>query len=80
MSEVSEKQKEILEHATAWPENYRNHFCTGEGSTDFEDCQILVDLGLMTRRRDHLDQMSESYVYHVTELGLSRLSTTHKAG
>jgi hypothetical protein len=30
---------------------YRNHFVTGEGSTDYPDCQALVAAGLMTRQK-----------------------------
>lgn len=30
---------------------YRNHFVTGEGSTDYPDCQALVRAGLMTRQK-----------------------------
>jgi hypothetical protein len=29
---------------------YRNHFCTGEGSDDFADCEALVAAGVMERR------------------------------
>lgn len=48
---------------------FRNHFVTGERSTDFAMCEDLVRLELMTRRRYVLDEMSPSYVYHVTEAG-----------
>lgn len=30
---------------------YRNHFVTGEGSTDYPDCCALVDAGLMVKQR-----------------------------
>lgn len=30
---------------------YRNHFVTGEGSTDYPDCEALVAAGLMTKQR-----------------------------
>lgn len=44
----------ILQHALGLDrygqgESYRNHFVTGEGSTDFSGCLSLVDAGLMTR-------------------------------
>ena len=29
---------------------YRNHFVTGPGSKDYEDCRHLVSLGLMEQR------------------------------
>jgi len=31
-------------------ERYRNHFVTGEGSLDYENCIALVSDGLMSRR------------------------------
>lgn len=30
---------------------YRNHFVTGEGSTDYPDCEALVRAGLMVRQK-----------------------------
>jgi hypothetical protein len=32
-------------------EPYRNHFVTGEGSTDYPHCKALVEAGLMTRQK-----------------------------
>lgn len=29
---------------------FRNHFVTGPGSSDFDDCEALVAEGLMTKR------------------------------
>lgn len=45
----------ILQHSLGLDEyghgrQYRNHFCTGPGSADFDDCNALVNEGLMTRR------------------------------
>ena len=48
---ISAAHKDILRHAlglTRAKKPYRNHFCTGEGSTDWPLCQELVSLGLMT--------------------------------
>lgn len=55
MSELS-----ILQHAIGRDEygqprsagnpEFRNHFVTGEGSTDYPTCMALVGQGLMTRR------------------------------
>lgn len=44
---ISKKQLGILRHALGWPKNYRNHFCTGKGSDDYDDCEKLVAMGLM---------------------------------
>lgn len=63
---VSQRQREILRHALGWPKNYRNHFCTGEGSNDFADCEALVSAGMMTRnKRDWVPDI----IYTVTEYG-----------
>lgn len=51
MAEITERQIDILKHATAWPKLYRNHFCTGPGSDDYADCNALVNEGLMDADR-----------------------------
>ena len=68
---VSQRQLEILRHAVGWPENYRNHFCTGEGSDDFEDCEALVAAGIMTR---HKKGWVPDYIYTVGEQGMVLLA------
>lgn len=45
----------ILRHSLGFDENgrghaYRNHFVTGEGCKDYDDCTALVALGFMTVR------------------------------
>jgi len=52
-SPLTKKQHHILRHSLGLNygrEMYRNHFVTGEGSTDYPDCMALVKMGLMTRR------------------------------
>lgn len=63
---ISKRQREILRHALGLPKDYRNHFCTGEGSDDFPDCESLVAASMMVRR-----QVSwvPDYIYIVTEQG-----------
>jgi hypothetical protein len=65
-AEVSQQQREILRHALGWPKNYRNHFCTGEGSDDFADCEALVEAGMMTR---HKKSWVPDIIYMVTKQG-----------
>lgn len=49
-------------------DQYRNHFVTGEGSTDHPICNDLVERGLMTVRRD--SQMCGGMdIFHVTDAG-----------
>ena len=66
------RQIEILRHALGWPKNYRNHFVTGKGSDDFEDCEALTKGGLMIRTRV---PFVVDTVYRVTELGRSALNS-----
>ena len=63
---VSQRQRDILRHALGWPKNYRNHFCTGEGSDDFADCEVLVAAGMMAR---HKKGWVPDTIYTVTEQG-----------
>lgn len=54
MGEITKNQLHILRHSlglTRGTEMFRNHFVTGEGSSDYPDCCALVDAGLMTRRK-----------------------------
>ncbi len=48
---------------------YRNHFCTGEGSKDFDACRALVENGLMTERAGSELTGGDS-VFHVTPAGI----------
>lgn len=66
----TERQVEILRHALGinrGKEEYRNHFVTGPGSTDWDDCNELVSLGCMTKRPYNL--APGDFVFHLTELG-----------
>jgi hypothetical protein len=47
---------------------YRNHFCTGPGSTDWNDCNALVADGLMVRR-DGSALTGGDYLFTVTDAG-----------
>ena len=53
---MTDTQRELARHALGFPnkknESYRNHFCTGPGSTDFEHWEDLVAQGLATKRTD----------------------------
>lgn len=45
----------ILQHSLGLDQygdgrKYRNHFVTGPGSTNFDDCTALVEMGLMENR------------------------------
>ena len=66
---MSNEQHDILRHALGLGKReYRNHFVTGPGSTDYPSCEALVAAGLMTRRAG--SQLSGGdFIYHVTNDG-----------
>lgn len=47
---------------------YRNHFCTGPGSKDFDNCQTLVEQGMMV---DHGSRkmFGGDHLFEVTPAG-----------
>jgi hypothetical protein len=47
----------------------RNHFCTGPGSTDFDNCRALVADGLMTEHAGNALSGDDS-IFHVTPAGV----------
>lgn len=69
-----DKRLHILQHALGLDQyghgiQYRNHFCTGSGSTDFDDCRALVADGLMTERAGNALSGGDS-VFQVTPAGI----------
>jgi hypothetical protein len=68
---ISEEQRDILRHALGLGRSareYRNHFVTGPGSTDYPHCEALVSEGLMTRCEGHKLSGGDP-IYSVTEAG-----------
>lgn len=63
---ITGKQVGILRHAIGWPRGSRNSFVTDEGTTDFQDCEALVELGMM---RKHDRSWVTGFIYVVTGLG-----------
>ena len=51
---MTTRQRGLARHALGFPnkkrESYRNHFCTGVGSTDYQDWLDMVAGGLAVRR------------------------------
>lgn len=66
---ITAPELEVMSHAlgarSATP-GYRNHFCTGEGSTDYPICEALVVKGLMTK---HTRNWTPDNIYVVTPAG-----------
>lgn len=69
--ELTKEQHHILRHSLGLNygrKEYRNHFVTGEGSTDYPDCLALVKMGLMTKGRS--SPITGGYdVFFVTDTG-----------
>lgn len=76
-TEMTENQRDIMRHALGYGSRnpgYRNHFCTGPGSTDYPHCEALVEAGMMSRREGSALSGGD-YVYHVTDAGRAALKT-----
>ena len=72
---VSVPERDILRHALGLGRSnreYRNHFVTGPGSTDYPHCEALVAAGLMTKRPGHPLSGGDP-IYYVTEAGRAAL-------
>lgn len=74
------KQVGILRHALGLNDDgggraYRNHFVTGPGSDDFEDCEAMVARGAMTKRLAS-ELSGGDPVYRVTEVGFAIAKAT----
>ena len=68
---MNREQHDILRHALGLGRSdheYRNHFVTGPGSTDYPHCQALVAAGLMTRHDGHLISGGDP-IFRVTKAG-----------
>jgi hypothetical protein len=72
---MTEKQREIMRHALGYGSRnpgYRNHFCTGPGSTDYPHCEALVEAGMMAKRGGNALSGGDN-VYQVTDTGRAAL-------
>jgi hypothetical protein len=70
--EVTKEEKDILRHTLGLdynPEPFRNYFVSGTRCDNFKDLEKLVELGLMTKRKDPFDEVNESFVFHATKKG-----------
>lgn len=73
---VNTEQHNILRHALGLSSvglkssdrEFRNHFVTGPGSTDYPHCEGLVALGLMTKRPGYALSGGDP-IYAVTDAG-----------
>ncbi len=73
-SKITDRQYDILKHALGVDskfkggEFYRNRFVTGKGSSDYADCNQLVERGVFEVRRN-VEGFGESDIFYATELG-----------
>jgi hypothetical protein len=78
---IAEQHLHILQHSIG-ADHYgrivrgggRNHFVTGEGSTDHQYCMALVAAGLMTRRAGSAISGGAD-IFHVTDAGREYVRT-----
>lgn len=74
---MTEEQRDIIRHAlgrTRADREYRNHFVTGPGSTDYPHCEALVAAGMMTKRAGNVLSGGDD-IYSVTDAGRAALKT-----
>ena len=76
MTSITDRQRDILRHALGVGRGrtagWRNYFCTGPGSDDYDDCEALVAAGLMTKRSGGPLSGGDP-VYRVTDAGQDAL-------
>ena len=71
-SPLSHQELHVLRHSlglTRSRESYRHYYCAGPGAHSFATCEALVEKGLMTRSKNRLNEMSEDYIFQVTDTG-----------
>lgn len=74
--ELSERERAILEHATAWRSRWplhRNHFCADAAHEDLPAIRALVSRGLMHVSREPSSLSGGDTVYCVTAIGIAAL-------
>ncbi len=71
--ELRNRYCEIIVHSLGIKQKgdkpYRNYFFTGKDSSDYYDLENMVKAGLMVKRKDYFNQVSESFIYQVTDKG-----------
>lgn len=73
----------ILQHSLGLDQygegrQYRNHFVTGPGSDDFDDCTVLVGMGLM-KRHSPSALTGGDYCFTVTPAGVDYVALNSPA-
>jgi len=74
---MTNEQRDVMRHALGLgraSREYRNHFVTGPGTTDYPHCEALVAAGLM-RRREGNPLSGGDPIYSVTDAGRAARKT-----
>ena len=78
---MTNEQRDVMRHALGLgraSREYRNHFVTGPGTTDYPHCEALVAAGLM-RRREGNPLSGGDPIYSVTDAGRAALRCAEDA-
>lgn len=83
VSGVTRQEIAVMRHALGLDDSgagrpYRNHFCTGPGSDDWEVCNGLMERELMSRRSPS-ELTGGDYMFHVTPEGLREVEKAKPA-
>ncbi len=81
MKDTTLQQLNVLRHslglnAKGHGRRYRNHFCTGPGSEDYDDCCAMVAAGYMQRTRTATELSGGDDVFTVTPEGIALVEAT----
>ncbi len=74
---MTNEQQEVMRNALGLnrgSREYRNHFVTGPGSTNYPHCEALVAAGMMTKRAGNPLSGGDD-IYSVTDAGRAALKT-----
>jgi hypothetical protein len=76
MEMLTEREIDVMKHATGWPQNYRNYFAAG--GKDVETWRGLVGKGLAYERNT---SVCPDPLFHVTDEGKALLAAlSHEEG
>lgn len=67
--EITSREMSIMRHSLgldSQDEPYRNNFVAGIDHSDIPQLESMVSKGLMIKRKYILDEVNDSYVFHVT--------------
>lgn len=72
MADLTPRERDLLEHTVGFRSKspgFRNHFCTGPDTDDWDDIQELCRRGLMRLTKPPTDWLGGMSVFAVTPAG-----------